>query len=327
MSASDPRFQTQRPERYAVVLNPRSGNRRAAKQWREHEARIRSSLGNVAVFTSERPGHGTDLARQALHEGYDRIISAGGDGTHYEVINGFFENDSPIRPEASFAILPIGTASDLRKTLALPKMPDVIALLSSTQVLPIDVGRVRSTNDDGSTRTDYFNTAVHIGVGSVVNEHVNNRSKVLGAFLTFALGVVTARLAYSPLVMEIDADGERFKERYLEVIIANGFHDGGGMHVAPRGTLDSGFFEVYLIGNLGPLGTLLNVPRMYRGTQDRHRLVRYLRAKRIRVACEERVLAGPDGETAGHMPAELEILPRAVRAVTGPNPRLEPVAD
>jgi len=324
MSASDARFVTQRPERYAVVLNPRSGNGRAARQWREHEGRIRSRLGNVTLFETEYAGHGTELARHAIHEGYDRIVSAGGDGTHFEVINGFFEHDAPIRTDVSFAILPVGTASDLRKTHALPTMPEVIDLLNATRVVPVDIGRLRSTREDGSFRTDYFNTAVHMGLGSLVNEHVNKRSKALGPFLTFVLGVVSARMAYTPREMTVEADGAPFSGRFLEVVVAKGFYDGGGMHAAPHGTLDSGVFEVYMVGELGPLGSLLNVPRLYRGTQDKHPAVRYLRAKHVTVDCADRVLAGPDGETTGRLPVELDVMPKAVRVVTGPNPRLEP---
>lgn len=326
MSASDPPvsapFVEQIPARCAVILNPRSGNGRAARQWRRLEPEVRRVLPQFDVFPTERPGHGTELTRRALHDGYDRIISAGGDGTHYEVINGFFEGLSPIRAEASFALLPIGTASDLRKTFALPPLPGAIELLASPRVLPADVGRLWSASESGEETLHYFNTAVHMGLGSLVNEHVNRRSKALGPFLTFVLGVISARLAYKPLEMTVTADGEPFTDRVLEVIVANGFYDGGGMHVAPRGQLNSGVFEVYIIGALNAFDSLVNVPRMYRGTQDRHPAVRYLRAKSVSVTCEAPVYAGPDGELAGQLPARMEVAPGAVRVVTGPNPRV-----
>ncbi len=335
---ASPPFREQHPKRYAVILNPRSGNGRAERQWRALEPRVRTMLGNVEVFRTERSGHGTELTRQALRDGFDRIISAGGDGTNFEVINGFFDGLTPVRPEASLALLPVGTASDLRKTYGVGTAETAARLLGSTRVVPIDVGRLESTADDGSRMTRYFNTAVHMGLGSLVNEHVNRRSKALGGFLTFVLGVITARLAYTELEMTVEVDGvpedtggspmrsgsssQTFTDTYLEVIVAKGFYDGGGMHVAPRGQLDNGLFEVYLIGKLGPVASLLNIPRMYRGTQDAHPAVKYLRAKRVRVTCAQRVNAGPDGEVTGHLPATLEVVPRAVLAVTGPNPRV-----
>ena len=54
-------------------------------------------------------------------EGIDIIISVGGDGTCHEVINGLIEDDRLINPDVTFAIVPIGTGSDLIKSLHTPK--------------------------------------------------------------------------------------------------------------------------------------------------------------------------------------------------------------
>ncbi len=315
-------FLEQRPRRVAIVLNPRSGNGRAENQWRRIEKRVAALLPEYEVLRTRGPGDGATLTRDALRAGFDRIVSAGGDGTHFEVVNGFFDGGAPVRPDASFAILPIGTASDLRKTYGLPRLDDAIARLASPCVLPIDVGRLTSIDDSGAERVYHFNTAVHMGVGSLVNLHVNRRSKVLGPLLTFALGVVSARLAYKPTDMTVTADGQEFSGRFMEVIVAKGFYDGGGMHVAPQGTLDSGVFEVYLVDQLGTIGSLVAATRLYSGTHGNHPAVRYLRAKKVTVTARDTVYCGPDGEVAGRLPATLEVLPRALHAVTGPNPRV-----
>ena len=317
-----PPFVAQTPSKYAFIINPRSGNGRAGRQWSQLESEIRGRVSEYKVFHTERPGHATELTRQALHEGYERIVSAGGDGTHYDVVNGFFEDLAPINPEASMAILAIGTACDLRKTYCVPKGAEALPFVTAGQVVPIDVGRVTATNDDGTTIVRHFNTAAHIGLGGVVGEHTNRRSKALGGFMTFLLGVITARIEYSPKEMTVDIDGELFSDTLMEVIVANGFYDGGGMHVAPHGLLDDGLFEVYTVGEMGPIASLVNIPRMYRGTQDAHPALRYRRGKRVTVSSPERVVVSPDGELAGVLPATLEIVPRAIRVVMGPNPRV-----
>jgi len=317
-----PSFLPQSPARYAFILNPRSGNGRAARQWSELEHEVRSRVSDYKVFQTEHPGHATELTRQALHEGFERVVSCGGDGTHFEVVNGFFEDLAPINSEASMAILAIGTACDLRKTYCVPKGRDALPFITADGVVPIDVGRVTATDEKGGKLVRHYNTAAHIGLGGVVGEHTNRRSKALGGFMTFLLGVITARIEYSPKEMMVEIDGESYSDKLMEVIVANGFYDGGGMHVAPRGVLDDGLFEVYTIGEMGPIASLLNIPRMYRGTQDAHPAVRYRRGKRVTVRSEERVVVSPDGEVAGVLPATLEIVPKAIRAVLGPNPRV-----
>lgn len=299
-------------------MNPQSGNRRAERQWLDLEGPVREACGDVTLFRTAEPGDATRLVRSALRDGYDRIISAGGDGTHYEVVNGFFEKDSPINPEASIAILPIGTASDFRKTLRLPKPADSVVYLGGTTVYAMDVGKVTSTDEHGETMVRYFNTAVHIGLGGLVGEHVNRRSKALGGFMTFYVGVITALMAYTWPKMRVTVDGKVVKEgKMLEVIAANGEFDGGGMHVAPHARLDDGLLEMYAMGNIGRLGSFANSLRIYKGTHDQHEEVIYLRTPSVRVDSDERVIVSPDGELAGFLPATVEIVPKAVRMVVG----------
>ncbi len=90
-------FIRQTPSKYAFILNPHSGNGRAARQWARLDPEIARLVGEYTVFQTKHAGHATELTRQALHEGYDRIVSAGGDGTHYEVVNGFFDGCDPIK--------------------------------------------------------------------------------------------------------------------------------------------------------------------------------------------------------------------------------------
>lgn len=318
---SDP-FIHQAPKKYAVILNPNAGNGRGGRHFARLDAEIAHTLGDYTLFQTKHAGHASELTRHALHEGYDRIVSAGGDGTHLEVVNGFFEGGEAINPEASMAVLAVGTASDLNRTYDVPKGRGAVAFLNSDRVLPIDIGRLSSTGEDGECIERYFNIAVHMGLGGVVGEHTNRRSKVLGGFLTYLLAVVTARIEYSAKQMNVECDGETVSDTFMEVIVAKGFYDGGGMHVAPNGVLDNGFFEVYTIGEMGLLDTLYSIRRIYQGTQLEHPAVHYRRARRVTVTSSERVAVSADGECLGVLPATMEVVPKALRVVTGPNPRV-----
>lgn len=58
--------------------------------------------------------HATELARNAADQGFDLVISFGGDGTMNEVVNGLAHTDTPL------AILPGGMANVLCRTLGIP---------------------------------------------------------------------------------------------------------------------------------------------------------------------------------------------------------------
>lgn len=308
--------------KYAFIMNPHSGNRRATRQWQELKPAIDALIGDYTIFETERVGHATQLTREALEQGYTRIVSMGGDGTHYEVVNGFFKNDIPINVAASMAILSIGTACDLRKTLRLPKPNESIEYLADPRPVPMDVGKVTSTDPDGNPVTHYFLTAIHIGLGGLVCVHVNRRSKMFGGFMTFLLGVISARLEYTCPEMTVEYDGKKVTGEMLEVITANGQFDGGGMTVAPRCKLNNGLLELYTVGKMNTFDSLRNLPRIYKGTQDEHPAVTYDRSAKFTISANAPVWVSPDGEISGQLPATVEILPKALNMVMGANPPL-----
>ena len=99
-------------ERVAVIYNPHSAHGRTGRRWPQLEAAIRAQLGAVEVFATNAPRHATALAQAALRSGCTRVISVGGDGTHFEVANGFFNDDVAINPAAVLDVQS-GAAVDL----------------------------------------------------------------------------------------------------------------------------------------------------------------------------------------------------------------------
>ena len=80
-----------------VIVNPNSAGGQTRRRWPRLEASIREAMGEFRHVHTERRGHATELARAALREGADLIVSMGGDGTLNEVINGFFDGDRNLR--------------------------------------------------------------------------------------------------------------------------------------------------------------------------------------------------------------------------------------
>src|SRR5690349_11127836 len=92
-----------------AIVNPSAGNRRTVYL-----------PAGARILQTERPGHATELTRQAIKSGSTTIIAVGGDGTINEVVNGFFEDEQPISAEVALAVIPQGTGSDFRRVLNLP---------------------------------------------------------------------------------------------------------------------------------------------------------------------------------------------------------------
>ena len=78
-----------------VVANPAAGAGSVARQWPLIERLLRDRIPELEYAFTEGPGHGTLLAREALHAGWEMVVAVGGDGTLNEVVNGFREQPDP----------------------------------------------------------------------------------------------------------------------------------------------------------------------------------------------------------------------------------------
>ena len=95
------------------------------------------------------------------------------------------------------------------------------------------------------------------------------------------------------------------------------------MTVAPRCKLNNGLLELYTIGKMGPVDSLLSLPRIYKGTQDEHPAVGYDRTSSVKITADAPIWVSPDGEISGQLPATVTILPRVLNMVMGESPPIE----
>ena len=305
----------------AVVLNPAAANGRVGKHIPALKMALTETVGDFSLLITERPGHATELTKQAVNDGAERIVSVGGDGTHNEVVNGLFAGKQPINPETRLAIVPYGTGADFSRTLRLPRGALAVRHLLEETPIRVDVGCVTHGLPNGGEAVRYFVNVADFGAGGEVVKRVNATSKFFGGFLSFLYGVVATLLVYRNPEMHIEIDGESIEGRCNNVIIANGQYYGGGMHVAPEARLDSGAFEVYVIGDVGRREAIVNLPKLYRGhLLKRADKVRYFFAKRIVARSKQRVLLDLDGEQPGQLPATIEVIPSVLNVLA---PRIE----
>ncbi|ASU82761.1 diacylglycerol kinase [Nocardiopsis gilva YIM 90087] len=107
---------------------------------------------DLRVAVTEYRDHARELARDAAADGYELVISLGGDGTVNEVVNGLLSTPSELtRP--SYAALPGGSANVFIRALGLPTDPveatgAVLEGLRSGRNRTVGLGRITSDEDD-----------------------------------------------------------------------------------------------------------------------------------------------------------------------------------
>lgn len=300
----------------AIIINPQAGQGRSLRRWKALQGPLRSVVGPMKFCPTEAPGHATRLTQELLRNGFTHIISAGGDGTHFEVINGWFTAGVPINRDARLTILPMGTGSDLARSLGIAPGRAGIEALQRATVLQADVGRVqcRAPHSD-KMRPVYFLNMARVGIGASACRYVNEHSKAPGGFLSYLRAIIVSLATYRDSTLQISLDGrEAIHDLTKDFSVAKGRYDAGGMLMAPHARLDNGIFDCYHIGPVGFFDALRSLPKLYAGRlSERRDLVRYLRGSEIEVTCPNSVEIEADGEFIGYLPATFTLLPGAVK--------------
>lgn len=301
-----------------LVVNPRSANGQTGRRWAELSAEISKAVPDFGHAFTERPMHGAELARQALHQGYQCVVAVGGDGSVNEVINGFFENGRAINPQAALGVIPRGTGGDFRRTFEWDlEMSSAVDRLRGETSAPFDVGVVEYLNTAGQKETRYFANIASFGVSGMVVKKVNESSKALGGRLSFMWGSVKALAAYRDVKVRISLDDGPMEEVPVTCLaVANGRYFGGGMMVAPQANTSDGLFDVTLWSGYGVSDFMFKQKAIFTGAHAKWDRTRLFRAKTVRAECDSEVLMDVDGEQPGRLPCSMRILPSAIRLKT-----------
>ncbi|GAA3758386.1 diacylglycerol/lipid kinase family protein [Salinactinospora qingdaonensis] len=137
--------------------------------------RAMASEFSLDVRQTQYREHAKELARQAAEEGYELVISLGGDGTVNEVVNGILTTPSHL-PQPAYAALPGGSANVFIRALGLPSDPveatgAVLEALRTGARRTVGLGRVSGPDDDGR----YFTFCAGFGWDAEVVREVERR--------------------------------------------------------------------------------------------------------------------------------------------------------
>ncbi|NNJ72673.1 MAG: acylglycerol kinase family protein, partial [Enterobacterales bacterium] len=81
-----------------LIYNPFAGNGRAKSLLDPVLDYCKAAGLNVTLRKTEYSGHAVELTAKADLSHYDALLASGGDGTLYEVVNGYYLNNSKLKP-------------------------------------------------------------------------------------------------------------------------------------------------------------------------------------------------------------------------------------
>ncbi len=302
------------------IVNPAAGNGRAAVVWERLRAEMLRALPRSACLSTRGPGHAAELAAGAADRGVKRLVAVGGDGTFSEMLEGVMSLPAERRGGIILATVPAGSGCDLARHLGYPKArSELVRLIAAGDSRPLDVGRVRYTGLDGSSRERHFINIAAFGLAGDVARRVARRGKALGGTLSYAVSSAGALLGARAVDLRLKAGDNVLCGKYHLGVLANTSSMGGGMKIAPGARDDDGLMDLVLVADMSRFRLIKNFPRLYKGTHLESPGITSLPLRRLEAESDETVYLNIDGEADGMFPAVFEVLPRAVRGITAAN--------
>jgi diacylglycerol kinase (ATP) len=288
-----------------LIFNPNAANGRAKNMLPKILVRFNKLGVDIEILETQAQGHGRELVRQADFNRFDGVVAAGGDGTLFEVINGYYENISV--KKIPVGVLPTGTGNAFSRDLDL-KSTDwerAIDIIHSNKIKKIDVGHFKSEG-----REYYFLNILGLGFVSDVSDTAKGL-KIFGN-TAYLLGVFYQLLFLKTHQLIIELDGQKLERENVFVEISNTRYTGTTFLMAPDAKTDDGLLDITLLNKINRRGILKIFPTIFDGTHVNQEHVEIFKAKKIKIETNLPKVLTPDGEVLGSTPIEVECLKQDV---------------
>ena len=290
-----------------VIFNPAAKGDKA-RRFRAHLAEI----GRTAALRETRgPGDATALASEAVREGFDTIVAAGGDGTLNEVLNGLADAPGGLA-QARLGVLPLGTVNVFARELRLPWEPLAAwkLVLAGREKL-VDLPRAEWRGPAGPCAR-WFCQLAGAGLDARAIELVDWHWKKRIGPLAYVLAGLKALRERHPQIQVLAGEARETGEL---ILLGNGRLYGGDYALFPQAALSNCKLEVCVFPSVG-WGTLLRVGPsiLFRGLLP-ERAVRRLSGATVTLTSAARVAFELDGELAGELPVTFTLKAAALRVL------------
>jgi YegS/Rv2252/BmrU family lipid kinase len=289
-----------------VIFNPVARGDKA-RHFKKH---LDDIARDAALKPTTCPGDARRLAAEAVREGFDTVIAAGGDGTLNEVLNGIADADGFNR--ARLGVLPLGTVNVFAKELKLPQdFAGAWDVIQRGQDTSIDAPWAEYTSE-GQTQRRYFAQMAGAGLDSRAVELVSWELKKRFGFLSYVIAGVQAMTENLP---PIEVSNGRQTASGQLVMIGNGKFYGGRFTMFPLADFCDGVLEAVIY----PRITLVTAARSGWGmlTDDFHSGAGtiQLRGDRLELKCAAAIPFQLDGENVAPLPVTFGVDGGALRVI------------
>jgi len=284
------------PRRRALMLiNPNA--RRGSDTLDPVIARLDRGGIDVVVERFQTPQEvSADIERRQSE--VDLVIVCGGDGTINSAAKGVIATGLPM------GIMPMGTANDLARTLAIPdNLLAAADIILTGQTRRVDLGEVNGH--------PFFNVA-SMGLSADLANSLSREAKRRWGKLGYALAAAKVLMKARPFSATIINRSGEVQVKSLQIAVGNGRHYGGGTVVEANAAIDDGHLDLYSLEQDNVFRLLLLLGAFRKGTHGAWEEVRTDKCVEFDIRTKREMPINTDGDLVTTTPAHFVIRPSAL---------------
>ncbi len=263
-----------------VIINPISGTESKKNIPEEVAAAFDQKEFDVVFRITGYPNHATEIAKDALDNGFKHILTAGGDGTINEVAKVLVNTD------AILGIIPFGSGNGLARDLNIP--------LDSEKAIQIILQGNTRIIDYGSANGNIFFCTCGVGFDAFISDKFADEKK--RGPLGYVRNIVEGVIEFKPEDYELIYDGGVIKERALIVNCANASQYGNEAYIAPGADMEDGKMNVSILKPLNPNEVLNTTFQLFTKNIDKNSKMTTFLTKKITINRSREGVMHVDGE-------------------------------
>jgi diacylglycerol kinase (ATP) len=293
--------------RTCVIFNPAARGDKARRLRRHLD-----DLGTQCTLKlTTAAGDARRLATEAVSEGFESIVAAGGDGTLNEVLNGIADAPEGLA-RARLGLLPLGTVNVFACEMDIPtRLEAAWETIRRGRETRIDLPSVEY-DAKGARQRRYFAQLAGAGLDAMAIELVHWPLKKKIGPLAYVVAGLKALLGTQT---KITAAGGGHSATGELVLIGNGRFYGGRYEIFPGADLRDGRMDVCVFPRVTWMTLARCGPSLLLSRSLPASAVQVFQTESLTLSSPSRTPLEADGELIGHLPATFSLQRTGLRVI------------
>ena len=296
--------------RIGLIFNPTAQGDKA----RRLRKKLEEIRDECVLLPTEGPGHAEDLAKQAVEDGVEMLVAAGGDGTVHEVANGMVRHPDG-QSRIKLGVLPLGTVNVLARELKVPlEFESAWRVIRRGHSQRIDLPWMEF-QIDGKLAKRCFPALAGAGMDARACEQVKWETKKRSGQIAYLLA------GLQTLKEDLPTFTVKTPEKTIEladlIMFGNGHMYGGPFDIFPHANLQDGKVDAIVVERVTGWRFPEYTQAVLTGNLPRVEGIHYLQSDQMELIPHGgmRVPVQLDGDAMGQLPAKVSVQPLGLQIV------------